>query len=169
MTSCIVSIPILAAAMTVGITAAWGQPAVPQPDPARVVAARQLVQDTGGGARAEQVMSMMRGLFMTMLKNKARQPDQAGQVIDEILLLAVRQHLPELQDQIAALYATDMSLADLQALDGFYRSPLGRRSLDVQQRILGQMLPVTVALAQRIVPDILKARADALRHRGVSL
>ena len=145
------------------------RPAAPHPDPATLAAAERLIRDTGGEARAGQALDMMRTVFMTVLKGKTRQSDQTARIIDEVVIPAVRQHIPELEAQIAALYAADASLADLEALDAFYRSPLGRRALEIQGEVLGQSVPITLAWARSVIPDVLKAKADALRQRGVSL
>ena len=161
-----------AASLLVTVSAAQiahAQPAPATPDPATLAAAQQLIRDTGGNARMNKVLDMMRTAVVPLLQRRSQQPDQVGRIYDEILLPAMRAHLPELERQIATLYAADASLADLQALDAFYRSPLGRKALALQDKATPQMMALGAEWGRQMIPDVLKANADALRQQGIKL
>ena len=147
---------------------AHAQPAPAAPDPATLAAAEQLVRDTGGDAHVNKVLDMMRGVYVRMLQQHGQDPDAAAKVVDEVLLPALRAHLPELQQQYAALYAMNASLADLQALHAFYRSPLGLKAIDLQDKMAPRIIVLTTDWARRITPEVLKAKADLLRQRGIT-
>ena len=156
-------------AFVIALPVARAQPAPPHPDPATLAAAEQLLRDDGEGMRTEQALGTMRTAFVSILKTKTQQPDQVARIVDEVLMPSVRQRIPELEAQVAALYAANASLADLKSLDAFYRSPLGRRAVGLAGAVQAQSLPLAVAFMRRIIPDVLKAEADVLRQRGVSL
>ncbi len=160
-------------ALVIALPVAKAQPAVQSaaqhPDPASLAAAEQLLRDNGEGARTEQAMRTMRTAFVSILKSKTQQPDQVARIVDQVLMPSVRQRIPELEAQIAALYASNASLADLKSLDAFYRSPLGQRAVVIAGAIQAQSLPIAIAFMRRIIPDVLKAEADVLRQKGVSL
>ncbi|WP_419729415.1 DUF2059 domain-containing protein [Lichenicola sp.] len=127
------------------------------------------MRDTGGEARASKVLDIMRTVMVPMLQRRSQQPETAAKVFDQILLPAFRAHLPDLLREIAMLYAVDASLADLQALDAFYRSPLGRKAIEIQDKATPQVMALGVEWGKQIIPDILKAKADALRQQGIKL
>ncbi len=108
----------------------------------------------------------MRKMFTVTFDTRTQQPGQVAGAVDQTLTSIVDQRLSNLEEQIAAAYASDASLADLQAIDAFYRSPLGRRSLDLQHEVATRMQPIMLAWVSQILLDGTKAKADARRRRG---
>ncbi len=99
----------------------------------------------------------------------ARTPQSAGRLVDELLLPAFRSHLPELTAGFAQFWARSMTTQQLDTADAFFRSPTGRRMVEVQIESAPALLAVGQAWGERVGREVLITQRDALRQRGVSL
>ena len=102
---------------------AW--PSTQAPDAARIAAAKQMMELAGSAAQFDQVMPLMSQQMSQAFKNIA--PGNATEIDDVFRQLVPKfiERKGELLDQIATLYATEMTLDELNAIVAFYRSPVG--------------------------------------------
>ena len=151
---------------TAGLSARAAEPAA---DPAHLAAASRLVADTGGKARMEQMMTLMRGLMVQVISAHGKDAAESGRIVDQVLLPAMRAHLPELQTAFTRIWANAMTTEQLDAADAFYRSPTGAKLVQVEAKVLPEFLALGRAWGQQVAKDVLASQREALRQRGVTL
>ncbi len=157
---------VLLLGLTAGATARGADPA---PDPAHLAAAARLMDDTGGKARMEQVMTAMRGIMVQLVSSHGKDEAEAGRIVDEVLLPAMRAHLPELETAFTRFWANAMTTEQLQTADAFFRSPTGSKLVEVQTKALPAFMALGQAWGQQVAKDVLTSQRDVLRQRGVTL
>jgi hypothetical protein len=157
--------------LILALWAAAASAAAPAPtgDPARLAAAREMMQVAGVARQFEEVMPVLtRHLGQSFM---ALAPEKAKEIEEVIGQLSTRfvQRKAELIDQIAGLYAQELTLEELTAIVDFYKSPVGTKLMTVQPRITRQ----SMALGQRWGAEIgreLEAEVRReLKKRGVDL
>ena len=144
-------------------------PPTPTLDPAHLAAAARLMADTGGKARMDQIMTAMRGIMVQLVSSRGKDAAESGRIVDEVLLPAMRAHLPELQTAFTRFWAGTMTTAELESADAFFRSPTGLKLVAVQTQATPAFLALGQAWGQQVAKDVLAAQRDALRQRGVTL
>ena len=146
-------------------------PPTPTPtlDPAHLAAAARLMADTGGKNRMDEMMTAMRGIMVQLVSSRGKDAAESGRIVDEVLLPAMRAHLPELQNAFTRFWAGAMTTAELDSADAFFRSPTGMKLVAVQTQAVPAFLALGQAWGQQVAKDVLSAQRDALRQRGVTL
>ncbi len=157
---------VLLLGATAGTAARAADPTI---DPAHLAAAARLMDDTGGKARMEQVMTAMRGIMVQLVSSHGRDGAEAGRIVDEVLLPAMRAHLPELETAFTRFWADAMTTEQLQTADAFFRSPTGLKLVEVQTKALPAFMALGQAWGRVVARDVLTSQREALRQRGVTL
>ncbi len=137
--------------------------------PAHLAAASRLMADTGGKARMEQVMTAMRGLMVQLVSGQGKDAAESGRIVDQVLLPAMRSHLPELEAAFTRYWADAMTTEQLDTADAFFRSPTGAKLVEVQTRALPAFMALGQAWGQQVAKDVLSSQREALRQRGIAL
>jgi len=106
------------------------------PDPARLAAAKDMMEASRVDKQFEQVIPHL----LDRLKESFRAvaPDKRG-VIDGVFEQMQSKFISrrgELLDEIAALYALRLEAAEMKVVAEFYRSPVGSKLIDVQPQIM---------------------------------
>ena len=162
----------LAASALLTLALVAGEPASaadPAADPTHLAAAARLSDDTGGTARLTKVLDAMRGLMIRILTSHGKDADGAARLVDELLLPAMRSHLPELHAAFARFWADAMTTEQLDTADAFFRSPTGRRMIEVETEQMPALLAIGQEWGRRVGQEVLASQRDALRQHGVSL
>ncbi len=141
----------------------------PAIDPAHLAAASRLMADTGGKAHMEQVMTAMRGIMVQLISSHGKDAAASGRIVDEVLLPAMRSHLPELETAFIRFWANAMSTEQLDTADAFFRSPTGMKMVQVQTQALPAFVALGQAWGQQVAKDVLTSQREALRQKGVTL
>ncbi len=139
------------------------------PDTARIAAAKEMMQLAGAAAQFDQVMPLMSQQMSQAFKNLA--PGKASEIEDVFRQLVPRfiDRKAELLDQIAALYAAELSLEDLNGIVAFYKSPIGVKFASVQPKILSQSMMLGQRWGQRIGTELAEEARRELKKRGIDL
>lgn len=144
---------------------AYAQP----PDRARLAAAKQMMTYSGAVRQFDEAMPLifdrMSKSFMTVAPDKAK---EIREVFDR-LLPRFMERKGELIDQIAALYAAELTLAELNAIVAFYKTPAGRKFAGVQPLIVRRSMALGQRWGQRIGAEIEREARRQLKRRGVDL
>jgi len=156
----------LAMAALLPVTRALGEP---DSATARLAAASRLLADSGSDARTEAILQAMRGLFVKLVASHGKTEAQAGGIVDDLLMLALRSHLPELDDAFVHYWAGAMSVDELDTVDRFYRTPTGRKLVAIQTRDVPLLVAIGQQWGRRAAADVLAAQRETLRRKGVSL
>lgn len=98
-------------------------------------------------------------------------PGKASEIEDVFRQLVPRfiDRKAELLDQIAALYAAELSLDDLNGIVAFYKSPIGVKFSSVQPKILSQSMMLGQRWGQRIGAELAEEARRELKKRGIDL
>jgi hypothetical protein len=138
-------------------------------DPARVAAAKEMMQSAGVAKQFDEVMPLLaRQLSASFIAVAPDKADEIRQVFTELAAKFVDRK-NELIDEIATAYADQLTLDELNAIAAFYRSPVGAKFVEVQP----QMMRKAMALGQRwgaqIGREIEEEARRELQKRGIPL
>lgn len=158
----VLALSVVAAAM-LGTTWAQG------PDPARVAAAKQMMEAAGAARQFDEVMPLIADQMSQSFRRVA--PDK-GNEISEVFRALVPRFLDrkgELLEQIAALYAAELTLDELNSIVAFYKSPVGAKFAAVQPGIMRQSMALGQRWGQRIGIELDAEARRELKKRGIDL
>ncbi len=139
------------------------------PDAARLAAAREMMQVAGVARQFSQVMPvLMRQLAQGFV---AVAPDKAEVITDVFAKLGGKfdERKGELIDQIAALYAEQLNLEELNAVIGFYRSPAGAKMMSIQPQVMRQSMLLGQRWGAQLGREIEAEARRELKKRGIEL
>jgi uncharacterized protein len=139
------------------------------PDAARLAAAKDLMQIAGVAKQFDEVMPYLTKQLAESFVAVA--PDKAGEIREVFAQLAVKfvDRKGELIDQIAAVYADKLTLEDLTAIIGFYKSPAGLKFIAAQPDIMRQSMTLGQHWGMQLGREIEQEARDELKKRGVPL
>jgi uncharacterized protein len=139
------------------------------PDPARLAAAKEMMQVAGVAKQFDEVMPLlMRQLSQSFI---AVAPDKADEIREVFGQLSGKfvDRKGELIDQIAAVYAEQLSLAELADIAAFYRSATGMRFVEVQPQVTRQAMMLGQRWGAQLGREIDEEARRELRKRGIPL
>jgi hypothetical protein len=139
------------------------------PDRARHEAAKQLMVHSGAvkqfDAAIPLILEQMSRSFMSVAPDKGK---EIREVFDQ-LVPRFLERKGELIDQIAALYAAELTLQELNAIIAFYKSPAGLKFAGLQPKIVRESMVLGQSWGQRIGAEIEQQARQELRRRGVDM
>jgi hypothetical protein len=163
---------VFTAIAIVGSLAGLPSYAQPTPDPARLVAARELVDAMGGVSMAERVVDEMIGGMVSQMRSQ--NPGAAAE-FERIMrtVLApdsprVKAYFNEVMDVTTKFYAEKFTVDELRELTVFQRSPLGQKFQRMVPEAMARMAPVMMKFQAGIVPDMQDAMRRATEQAGSS-
>lgn len=160
---------LIVVTMLAALAALPGMSSAQAPDPARIAAAKQMMEVAGSVAQFDQVMPLMSQQMSQAFKNIA--PGSATEIDDVFRQLVPKfiERKGELLDQIAALYAAEMTLDELNAIVAFYKSPAGVKFAAVQPKILRDSMALGQRWGQKIGAEFADEARRELKKRGIDL
>jgi hypothetical protein len=139
------------------------------PDSARRAAARDLMEAAGVAKTFEQVLpSLTASLSESFV---ALAPEKAKEIRDVFGRLTARfvDRKSELIDEIADLYARQLSAEDLTAAVAFYKSPAGMHFVAAQPVVAQQSVVLGRRWGEKIGREIEAEARRELKKRGIDL
>jgi hypothetical protein len=156
-------------AVAIAVTALAGASQAQGPDPARINAAKQMMELAGAARQFDEVMPLMADQlskgFIAMAPGKAQ---EIRDVFDRLIPQFIARK-GELLEQIAVLYATELTQSELEAIIAFYKSPVGAKFAAVQPGIVRQSMVLGQRWGQRIGAEFGEAARRELKKRGIDL
>jgi len=139
------------------------------PDAPRLAAAKELMQVAGVAQQFDEVMPVLAQRLSESFVAVA--PDKADLIREVFAQMAVKfvDRKGELIDQIAALYAEKLTLEDLTAIIGFYKSPAGAKLVAAQPEIARQSMALGHRWGAQIGREIEAEARRELKKRGIDL
>lgn len=139
------------------------------PDAARLAAAKEMMQAAGVAKQFDEVMPLLTQQLSQGFVAVA--PDKADEIREVFKQLAVKfiDRKGELIDQIAAVYAERLSLEELVAIAGFYRSPVGLKFIEVQPQVMRQAMALGQRWGAQLGREIEAEARRELKKRGIEL
>jgi hypothetical protein len=156
---------LLALAIAAALPAARAQ----APDAARVEAAKQLMLAAGAARQFDEAMPLLAAQISQNLMRLA--PDKSKDVAEVFQKLLPRflEKKGILLDQIAGLYAKELTLDELNGIVAFYKSPIGAKFAAVQPHIMRQSITLGERWGQQIGIELDAEARKELKKRGVDL
>jgi len=139
------------------------------PDPARLAAAKEMMELAGSTRQFDELMPV---IAAQMSRNYMRLVPDKSREIAEVFKQLVPRFIEKksiLLDQIAALYAAELTLDELNGITAFYRSPVGARFAAVQSGVLRQSMALGQRWGQQIGSELDAEARRELRKRGIDL
>lgn len=159
-------------ALALLLTAASLLPAAAQKapaDPARLAAAKELMDASGTAKQFDAVMPMLMsqlsGSFSRLAPDKSK---EIKEVFDK-LMPKFTERKAELIDQIAGLYAERFTTDELKAIVTFYRSPVGAKMVQTQPELMGQSMQLGQRWGQTIGQELEAEARKELKSRGINI
>ncbi len=150
------------------VLAATGR--APAQDAATELAARNLVATIGGDAQINRIFTAMRtSIIQIIVKSGKATAEKAASAYDEILAPAMKNHVGELTSALTEIYARNYTATELQQLQSFYETPLGRKVLEKQPVISAESVAVGRAWGQRVGRQAFEEHRQELLKRGITL
>jgi hypothetical protein len=155
----------LAGIVAVSVSATRAQ----TPDRARHEAAKEMMVRSGAVRQFDEaiplIFDQMSRSFMVLVPNKAK---EIREVFDQ-LVPRFQERKGELIDQIAGLYAAELSLQELNTIIAFYKSPVGLKFAGVQPKLVRESMILGQRWGERIGAELEQQARQELRRRGVDL
>ena len=146
-------------------TSAFAQKANVEPE--RLAAAVNLLKATGAAKNFDAVVPLMIRQISKVVKASNRGKEA---IVDEVfakMRVKFGNRKQELIDQIAALYAQEMTAADMNEISAFYSSGAGARFVALQPKLIGASSKLGQAWGQKIGRELVGEVRQELRKRGV--
>jgi hypothetical protein len=139
------------------------------PDRARHEAAKEMMVQSGAVKQFDEaiplIFDQMSRSFVALVPNKAKEIRE----VFEQLVPRFLQRKGELMDQIAGLYAAELTLQELNAIIAFYKSPVGLKFSSAQPKIVRESMILGQRWGERIGAELEQQARQELRRRGVDL
>ena len=137
-------------------------------DGAALAEARMLADLTASKTAMAQVMALMRERLITILiAAGAPSAEEAGRIVDTLLMPEFRAALPALRQNVAEIWAGALSAGDLHAVVTFYQTVPGQHLLAALPAITGKTVQAGLIWGQKIAREAVEKHADELRKRGI--
>jgi uncharacterized protein len=139
------------------------------PDPARISAAREMMEVAGVAKQFDELMPLLvqqlSQSFMAVAPEKA---EEIRQIFAQLPAKFIDRK-GELIEQVAGLYAQELSVEELLAVSAFYKSPAGAKLLSVQPQIARQSMALGQRWGAQIGREIEQEARKELKKRGIEL
>lgn len=148
---------------------AQAQAPTPEPAPAAVAAAKELIEMKGAMTLFEPLVP---GVIETAKNAYLRTNPGLSKDLNEVAA-ALRTEFAgkraEVANEIARTYAAQFTEKELREVIAFYKTPAGKKVIDVEPRVLEQSMTRVQSWAERFSEDMMtRFRAD-MRKKGHNL
>jgi uncharacterized protein len=157
----------LIALFMIGVVApasAQTQPA--QPSPASILLAKQIVEIKGV---KNIFVPLVRGV-VEKTKNMFMQTNfMWAKDLDQVAAIEEKKYAPrvdELVDATARMYAQRFTEAELKQLLAFYQSPLGKKALTEEPKVLDQAMSYAGTWGDNLSQEVIGDMRDEMKKRG---
>jgi uncharacterized protein len=156
-------------ALVLGTLLASSPPQAQAPDAARLSAAREMMEIAGVAKQFDELMPLLaQQLSQSFVAVAPQKADEIRQVFAQLPAKFIDRKA-ELIDEVASLYAQELSGEELAAVSAFYKSPAGARLLAVQPQIARQSMALGQRWGARIGREIEQEARKELKRRGIEL
>jgi hypothetical protein len=155
---------LAAACLTIGPTAI----AQDATDPKNVALSAQLLDLAGIKPMLVQLLDQMEPNLTKLIQqaNPGKEAEVA-EVMSHFIVPKMKDHLPEIIDAGAQVYAKHFTSDEIAELIQFYQSPLGAKLVHEQPLIAREMTGISTAWAQAVALQAVHEYADEFRKRGL--
>lgn len=177
------SLFVLITAIFLGSTASYAQQAsTPQTtttassstqstiDPATFAAAKELIVITKSDQTMRQILPILtKNLTGLLTRDNPQKADLVNKLMDQYFIPTFMSHLNEFQDQIAIVYANNLTLEDMKQLIAFYKGPTGQKYLQVMPVMAQQSMQLGMVWGQKIGREAAEQLVEQLRKNNMNV
>jgi hypothetical protein len=136
-------------------------------DAAKLAAARELVDATGGIAMAERVVDeMITGMVQQMRLQNPSVATEFERIMRTVMSPnspKVKAYFNDIIEVTTQFYAEKFTIDELRQLTAFQRSPVGQKFQKVVPEAMSRMTPVIMKFQNSIAPDVQAASQRAMQ------
>lgn len=137
-----------------------------QPSPASILLAKQIIEIKG----VKKIFDpLIRGV-VEKTKNMFMQTNfMWAKDLNEVAALEEKKFAPrvsELVDQTARIYASQFTEQELKQLLAFYQSPVGRKALAVEPKVLEQSMAQAGTWGDNLSQEVIASMREEMKKRG---
>jgi hypothetical protein len=161
----VIRLAAAAIALAIASPAAHAQ----QPSAASMLVAKEIVTTTGAtvffNPLVAGVIEQAKNLFLQQDPGLSRDANE----ISEKMLKDLTPRMSEIADEVARLYATRFSEKELKELLAFYKSPVGKKLLVEQPKVVDGSLKFAQDWANKLSEEVMVKMRDELKKKGHAL
>jgi hypothetical protein len=145
-------------ATTWALVSSFALSAGAQVSPEYRAAVRRMMEVTGSAQLGSQFgAAVVESMSKTMRSARPDLPPRAFEVLQEVSIEVIDESIPDLFDDTAAIYANHFTLSEIEQMNAFYETPVGRKAISVMPALLGEAIEMGKAWAAELQP-VLQAR-----------
>ncbi|MEP3475505.1 MAG: DUF2059 domain-containing protein [Hyphomicrobiales bacterium] len=139
-------------------------------DAETLTAAKKLVDHLIGSTFIEQMAKQSWGAIASEVKSKNPNIDAAQLEHFRLAFLDLqKQNMDDILADTPQIYARYYTKEELTQLYEFQTSPLGKKTLEVTPKIMGEMMPVILKKVQTIAPRIQQLMRERIKEKGYKI
>ncbi|HTV50641.1 MAG TPA: DUF2059 domain-containing protein [Steroidobacteraceae bacterium] len=164
------SLAALAALLLVVSTNALAQGQAQDIPPAKRAAIEKLIEITGALNLGRQLSAAM----VTQLTNALRAthadiPQKALDILPDVVNGVIAENMATLRETMMHLYDQHLTLEDVQGLNQFYSTPLGRKVIKDLPSLLQESIVAGQKWGQALGPEIARRLRERFQKEGIAL
>jgi hypothetical protein len=160
----------LAAVCSISPAIAQETAAPTDPNDPKIVLAAKILEETHALDTMRSVLDTMVPTLVASLKRQAPTlTDDQLKSISESLTSEMKARLPKMLIANARIYAMHFSLAELNDIETFYRSPAGQKVIAENPKIMQETIPLGMAWGRESATEAMDQIIAKLRKDGVKL
>jgi uncharacterized protein len=136
------------------VALAWGAlPAHAEAPSAQRAKIVEFMEITGARDLGEQVMlAMVQQVSASAQQANPNVPKRVHELVRDVAIEVLKEHSDELFSKAVVLYEKHFTEAEIDELLAFYRSPIGKKTIQVMPVLMGEMVAVSQAWGQGLEP-----------------
>jgi hypothetical protein len=139
------------------------------PSPEALAAAKDVVATIHMDEQLSAILpAMVKNLKPSIVQGRP-EVDRQYDAVAPLIVDGFKARMSELIDAAAIVYARNFSTEDLQALNEFYKTPLGQRLLQKLPIVTQETMVAGAKFGRSVGEDMDKRMKEELRKRGVNL
>jgi hypothetical protein len=160
---------VRSALVTLGLIVLAGSAQAQQPTPAGISMAKELIALKGASTMYDPVV---RGVVEQAKNVLLRTNPMVGKDLNEVtakLHTEYASKVTELREIVARVYASRFSEQELKEALAFYRTPLGKKLIEQEPKILDQTMADAQAWGEKLSQEVMNRMRAEMKKRGHEL
>ena len=165
--------------LPIGLLKAEDQTAAPAPaleasaaklDPLTASTAKEMmaITNTGNGIR-DLIPGVSRSFATIIDRDNPGKAELINQIIENTFTPGFMAHADEFEQQLTAIFASNLSVADMQGIIAFYKTPAGQNYLKVLPILAKQNEDLAHTWAVKVSKEVAPKLFDELRKNNLSI
>jgi len=160
----IVTVALLVTLLIPGMASAQAQAQAPAPE--ALATAQELIAASRASDSAKLLLPSIMQLIKPAIVQGRPQVERDFDVLAPALVEGFKARLSELTDQIAVIYATNFTVAEMKELIAFYRGPTGQKFLAKTPMIVQQSMAAGQKLGAQLGGELQSRMIEELKKKG---